>query len=259
MNRFSPVFATLPARLAAVLVAACGLEAAAQDALEFQELQNNLRTAYAKIQALEKAGNPSAALQESAASANAEATEAKERYTQLRSLLDALGIGAIDNSGDEKAERLIAALNDLRLMKEENTRLAATLQELLAASVAFSQVATPGNPDSVRQLGEAMEGAQNALAASHANTGESARKDLSAARVVSVKPEIGIVVLDIGSRDGVKPGMPFNLFREDKPVARVLITDVRGSVSGAVVRELFSPSDKPMVGDRGRAEASQSL
>lgn len=253
----------LRARLAAVLVAVYAGAVPGQDSLDFQELQNNLRTAYAKIQALEKAaaagGAPSAALAESTAAANAEAAEWKERYTQLRGLLDALGIAALEDSGDEKAGRLIAALNDLRLMKEENQRLAASLNELLEASDSFSQVATPGNPDSVRQLGNAMEQAQAVLASSAAATGESARKELSAARVVSVKPELGVVVLDVGSRDGAKPGMPFNIFREDKPVARVLITDVRSAVSGAVVRELFSPADKPMVGDLGRAEASQSL
>lgn len=263
MRSSAPSLHCLPARLAAVLVTVCGLETAAQDAADFQELQNQLRTAYAKIQALEKTaaagGAPSAALVESTTAANAEAAEWKERYTQIRGLLDALGIGALENSGDEKAERLIAALNDLRLMKEENQRLGTALTKLLEASNAFSQVATPGNPDSVRLLGEAMQEAQATLAASLANTGEGARKELSAARIVSVKPELGVVVLDIGSRDGAKPGMPFNIFREDKPVARVLITDVRASVSGAVVRELFSPADKPKVGDHGRAEASQSL
>ncbi len=263
MLRHLPVSRAFAARLAAALLLACGLEVAAQDDLEFQELQNNLRTAYAKIQVLEKTaaagGAPSAALVESTATANAEAAEWKERYTQLRGLLDALGIGALENSGDEKAERLIAALNDLRLAKEENQRLAAALNGLFEASNSFSQVATPGNPDTVQQLGAAMEEAQTTLATVSAGAGEGARKELSAARVVSVKPELGVVVLDVGTKDGAKPGMPFNIFREDKPVARVLITDVRGAVSGAIVRELFSPADKPMVGDRGRAEASQSL
>ncbi len=263
MFLLSPVSKSLSARFAAAMLAACCGLVQGQDSLDFQELQNNLRTAYAKIQALEKAaaagGAPSAALVESTAAANAEAAEWKERYSQLRGLLDALGIAALENSGDEKAERLIAALNDLRLMKEENQRLAASLNELLQASDSFSQVATPGNPDSVRELSAAMQEAQAALDASQTGIGEGARKELSAARVVSVKSDLGVVVLDVGSRDGAKPGMPFNIFREDKPVARVLITDVRSAVSGAVVRELFSPSDKPMVGDRGRAEASQSL
>jgi hypothetical protein len=264
MNLSFPALKTFAARLSVGVVMACGLEGRAQDALEFQELQNNLRTAYAKIQALENAAqsheSPTAALLESAAKANAEAADLKERYIQLRGLLDALGISAIDNGGDEKAERLISALNDLRLIKAEQKSLAGQLSNLLQSTVAFSEVATPGNPESVRNLTEAIEAAQSALRTTSLVSGEgAANKELSAATVISLKPELGVVVLDVGSRDGAKPGMPFNLYREDKPVAKVLVTEVRQSLSGAVIRELFSPSDKPMVGDRGQADASSSF
>lgn len=248
--------------VAGVLVCG-GVAATGQDALEFQELQNNLKTAYAKIQALEnvqRAGGPAPlALQESAVAAQAEAAELKERYLQLRGLLDALDISAIENGGDEKAERLVAALNDLRLVKEEQKRLAEALYNLLEAAMNFSQVATPGNPESVQKLGAAMQAAEGALKSSITQADDSARKELAEATVVSVKPELGVVVLDVGTKDGAKPGMPFNIFRADKPVARVMVTDVRAAVSGAVVRELFSSSDPLMIGDRGQADATQSF
>ena len=57
-------------------------------------------------------------------------------------------------------------------------------------------------------------------------------------------------------KDGVKPGMPFEIFREDKPIAKVLITEVRNSVSGAIVQELANPADPVRVGDRGRADTT---
>jgi hypothetical protein len=264
MFRLQSTLKPSTARISVLGVIACGLlNAGAQDALEFQELQNNLRTAYAKIQALETAakagGAPTVALQESTAAAQAEAAELKERYLQLRGLLDALDISAIENGGDEKANRLIASLNDLRMVKEEQKRLADALFRLLEASMEFSQVATPGNPESVAKLGTAMQTAEAALKSSIAHAGDPAKKELTAASVVSVKPELGVVVLDVGTKDGAKPGMPFNIFRADKPIARVLVTDVRSTVSGAVIRELFSPSDKLMIGDRGQADASQSF
>ena len=264
MHRLYSALKHASARFAVAGVLVCGLtEAGAQDALEFQELQNNLRTAYAKIQALESAekagGQPALALQSSTAAAQAEATALKERYLQLRGLLDALDISAIENGTDEKAARLVAALNDLRMVKEEQKRLADALFRLLEASMEFSQVATPGNPESVQRLSVAMQSAETALKSSINQAAEPGKKELTDASVVSIKPELGVVVLDVGTKDGAKPGMPFNIFRADKPIARVLITDVRSTVSGAVVRELFSPSDKLMIGDRGQAEASQSF
>ena len=252
------------ARFAVVGALACGLvDGVAQDALEFQELQTNLRTAYAKIQALEAqttaGGAPAVALQSSTASAQAEAVALKERYLQLRGLLEALDLSAIEEGGDEKANRLIAALNDLRIIKDEQKRLADALFKLLEASMEFSQVATPGNPESVQKLGSAMQSAESALKSSIAQAGEPDKKELTEASVVSIKTELGVVVLDVGTKDGAKPGMPFNIFRADKPIARVLVTDVRSTVSGAVIRELFSPSDKLMIGDRGQADATQSF
>jgi hypothetical protein len=79
------------------------------------------------------------------------------------------------------------------------------------------------------------------------------------ARVVSLKNELGIAVLSIGAKDGVKPGMPFEIFREDKPIAKVLVTEVRNSVCGAVVQELASTNDPVRVGDRGRVDLNKSL
>lgn len=234
-----------------------------QDALEFQELHNTLRTAYAKIKLLENAekagGQPTVALQESTATAQAEAVALRERYLQLRGLLDALDISAIENSGDSKVGRLVAALNDLRLRKQEQRRLTDTLSNLLEAASEFSEVATPGNPESVQKLGAAIQNAETVLRSSVDQTADARSKELTDANVISLKPELGVVVLDVGINDGAKPGMPFNIFRADKPIARVLITDVRSTVSGAVVRELFSQSDKLMIGDRGQADATQSF
>ena len=232
-----PVSALIPFTLRFAVVGfglCCSAFAKGQDALEFEALQNTLRTAYAKIKVLEKAekagGAPSVALQESAATAQAEAAELKERYLQLRGLLDALDISAIENGGDEKAGRLIAALNDLRLIKEEQKQLADALFGLLEASTEFSQVATPGNPESVQKLGTAMQGAETALKSSISQAGEPTKKELTEASVVSIKPDLGVVVLDVGTKDGAKPGMPFNIFRADKPIARVFVTTVLSNV-----------------------------
>jgi hypothetical protein len=54
--------------------------------------------------------------------------------------------------------------------------------------------------------------------------------------------ELGIAVIHVAMKDGVKPGMPFEIFREDKPIAKVLITEVRNSVAGAIVQELAKPA-----------------
>jgi hypothetical protein len=83
--------------------------------------------------------------------------------------------------------------------------------------------------------------------------------DLHNARVVSYKDEQGVVLLNLGARDGVKVGMPFSIFREDRPIAKALVVEVRKSVCGAVVQEVINNKVPVQVGDRGKVAIDRSF
>ena len=237
----------------------------ADDRLELQELHTTLQVAATKIQALEAQINASKdksdALAQSAAAANAESNELKERYEKLRGLLEGLGVGALENAKDQSQERLLAALAELRIMKEQRDAVAEALIETAEASMGLMNAAPNADPAAKDRVNRAITSADAALVkiGNAQVEGQPAAGDLQNARVVSLKAEYGIAVLSIGAKDGVKPGMPFEIYREDKPIAKVLITEVRNSVCGAVVQELASASDPVRVGDRGRVDLNKSL
>ena len=235
----------------------------ADDKLENQELLISLQIAAAKIQALEAAAMSSKdkndALAQSAAAANAESNELKDRYEKLRGLLEGLGVGALENSKDQTQERLLAALSDLRIMKEQRDSLAEALIEVAEAGMGLMNAAPNADPAAKDRVNKSITQADAALVKAGGGQDQQAAGDLQNARVVSFKTELGIAVLSIGAKDGVKPGMPFEIYREDKPIAKVLITEVRNSVCGAVVQELASNSDPVRVGDRGRVDLNKSL
>ena len=52
--------------------------------------------------------------------------------------------------------------------------------------------------------------------------------------VVSIKEELHLVVANIGSRHGVKVGMPFQVVRGDNVIGSVRIVDVREKIAGGV-------------------------
>lgn len=250
--------------LCSLLLAVSTATVRADDKLENQELLISLQIAAAKIQALEAAAAASKdkndALAQSAAAANAESNELKDRYEKLRGLLEGLGVGALENSKDQNQERLLAALSDLRIMKEQRDALAEALIETAEASMGLMKASPNGDPAAADRVNKAITKADGALVkAGGGQDSNHAAGDLQNARVVSMKTEFGIAVLSIGAKDGVKPGMPFEIYREDKPVAKVLITEVRNSVCGAVVQELASANDPVRVGDRGRVDLSKSL
>ena len=231
--------------------------------IEVQELRTTLEVADARIQTLETRAKAAeeklSAIAQSAAAANSESSEYKERYERLRGLLEALGIGALENNVDQTQESLLSALSDLRLVEAQKNRLAEQLLELSEAALQFGSTAQSANQEAAVRLQKAITAAETTIQAGTGATMNVAPKDMGQARIVSMKPELGIVVLNVGVRDGVKPGMPFTIYREDKPIARVLVSDVRNSVSGAVVQEPINAADIVRVGDRGKVEATSSF
>jgi chromosome segregation ATPase len=250
------------ATLLLAALAAFGV-AQAQTSFELQELNTTLQVAAQKIQALEaqiaSAKDKNDALAQSAAVSNQEALELKDRYERLRGLLEGLGIAALENNREQTQDRLLSAVSDLRISEESRKKLAESLMEIAEASLGFAK--TVQNPDAVAgdRLQKALVKAEATLAGASSRAAEitAPTADLMEARIVSLKNELGIAVIGVGARDGVKPGMPFEIYREDKPIAKVLITEVRNSVSGAVVQELASVTDPVRVGDRAKVDITR--
>jgi len=258
-NRF-----TQRASLLFAAVAVLG-SAQAQSAYEFQEQSAMIQVAAQKIQALESqlsaAKDKNDALTQSAAAANQEAAELKDRYERLRGLLEGLGIAALENSTEQTQDRLLSSLSDLRIAEDSRRKLADSLMELAEASLQFAKTVPAPEATSSERLSKALSKAEEVLSVAAAPQSEVVAEpgNLQDARVVSLKSDLGIAVLSVGSRDGVKPGMPFEIYREDKPIAKILVTEVRSSVSGAVVQELANAADPVKVGDRGKVDINRSF
>ncbi len=69
------------------------------------------------------------------------------------------------------------------------------------------------------------------------------------AEVLDVNRDLGLVVINHGSVDGLKPGMVLAVIRGDQVLARVRVVDVRGSISAARV-ESMTETQEPAAGDR---------
>jgi hypothetical protein len=52
--------------------------------------------------------------------------------------------------------------------------------------------------------------------------------------------------------------MPFSIYRQDKPVARALVVDVRQDICGAVVQDLVSKGEPIKVGDICKVEPGKN-
>jgi hypothetical protein len=108
----------------------------------------------------------------------------------------------------------------------------------------------------IRKLSEALAEAQAALDVNEARrlppAGAAAETPVDApveARIVDANPDLGLVVLDQGARQGVRYGLPLTVMRDRRRVARIRVVDVRARVAGAAVEET-ARGDYPQTGDR---------
>jgi hypothetical protein len=108
----------------------------------------------------------------------------------------------------------------------------------------------------IRKLTEALAEAQAALDVNESRraqwadaVAEQAPDAPIEARLAGVNPELGLVVLDQGARQGVRYGLPLTVMRDRRRVARIRIVDVRERVAGAAVEET-ARGDYPQTGDR---------
>jgi hypothetical protein len=257
LKLISPAACVLPVLLC------CGRVAAQADvAIELKEAQATLQASSLRIAELESrlaaAQKQVNSLAAAFASANGDAQQARESYERLRIQVEGLGVAALDASSAGLQDRLLSALNDLRLLDTRNRDLADALLNLSQAALDYAKAAPPVDGEPKKELDAKLAQAEKALASLQSEPAPAQESDLLDARVVSLKEDAGIVVLNVGTRHGVHPGMPFSIFRQDKPVARALVVDVRQDVCGAVVQDQVSKDEPVKVGDTGKVDAAKS-
>jgi uncharacterized coiled-coil protein SlyX len=230
--------------------------------LELQEARATVAISAAQIteqqKQLDKAKDQLNALTESLAAANGEGQQAKTDYEQLRVQIEGLGVAALDKTNQELQERLLTALSDLRIMEQRRRLLVDAMIGLSEASLAYAKNTPQADAGSRENLDKALASAEKAVGAAQKNNDAPEGGDLQNAQIVSMKEELGIAVLNVGSRSGVHPGMPFSIYRKDKPIAHALVVDVRAGICGAVIRDQVSKDDPVKVGDTGKVDTSKS-
>lgn len=193
-------------------------------------------------------------LTESLAVANGETELFKRKYEDLNTRIEALGIAPAGKEEETLRTRLLAAVRDMRLLQKENdggreelVRLTEAVLDLLKTSDGID-AKTRLKVEQELRASAALTASSNTLAGGMNSTG------LTSGRVVDYKPDLALVVANVGARQGVKTGMPFQVWRGDRQVATARVVDVRDLISGAVVQNTLSASDTVKAGDTLRID-----
>jgi hypothetical protein len=185
-------------------------------------------------------------------------TEVFKRQTiELKLKIEALGLEISGGNAAKLEQRLLAAVSDLRFMAEEKKNLSEVLVQVIEAARLYQKVAPSTNADAIATLEGAFRKADAALGGSSPNAVEAlpVQATISDGMAISVRDDYALVVMNIGSKQGVKVGMPFQVIRGDHIVGNVRVVDVREKIAGAVIQDLTTDKDRVKVGDRLKVEA----
>jgi hypothetical protein len=191
--------------------------------------------------------------------ANSESEVFKRETSDLKLRLEALGL---DSASPDKAlleQRLLKAVSDLKIVEDQKDKLCDQLVRINEAILRYVKNASSVDGDARMALETEMRSSTQLLGIAGslqpaAPSAANAAGSLTDARVISVKDELALIVANLGRRQGVRLGMPFQLLRDGRQIGLVRVVDVRESICGAVIQSL-DPSQRVKVGDTLRVDA----
>jgi hypothetical protein len=133
------------------------------------------------------------------------------------------------------------------------------LIQLSETILTFKKSSVTNDPEALEAMEVAMRNTAQALGVTLHDAKEAApvAATLQDGMVLSMQEELALVVANLGSRQGVKVGMPFQVLRDGNVIGTVRVVDVRESIAGAVIQDLSSEKEKIKQGDRLKVDARQ--
>jgi hypothetical protein len=183
----------------------------------------------------------------------------KRRAMELQLKIEALGLDTAGGNNSKVEQRLLTAVSDLRVMADEKKQLSEAIVRLSEAASLYAKTATGVNAETRLSLEAEIRNANLALGLNSPNAVEAnpIPATISDGGVISVKDDLALVVMNLGSKHGVKVGMPFQVIRDQRLIGSVRVVDVREKIAGATIQNLSSEKDRIKVGDRLKVDARQ--
>ena len=236
------------------LLVPCSVEAQTVG-IEVQELRTALEVSQKQLKAEQirssALNDTRKALAESLAAANNEARGQQAAYQDLLIKMEAMGVDVLNVDPKSLQQRLLKAVRTAELERQQNQKLAAQLIKLSETVVAYLQVAGGASADpKSRMMVESELRATDVTLGLRMPKAKKTPVTVSRGKVVSMDPEIGLIVLNVGRKGGVRVGMPLEILRTDRRIGTALVVDVRDSICGAVLNKLVSENDDVKIGDR---------
>ena len=154
-------------------------------------------------------------------------------------------------AGSSSGDRVIALLKELKQVRDQNESVTSKGRKLIDLLARKGQL-----PVEISQMVSEFDAA--VMAASQQNYVDGATTTISIAQCQAVNKKLGLGIVNAGTSNGFKNGLPLSIRRGTQQVARAMVVDARNTISGIVLTDGFSLEDDST--DEGlTAEIDQEL
>ena len=157
-------------------------------------------------QRLEQADAVLAETQKNLSNAMSESEEFKRKASELKQRLEALGLDGAGGNIEKLQQRLLRAVNDLKIADDERKKLKDALIQLSETVLSFKKVAVTNDPAALEAMEAAMRSTAQALGVAAPETKEvtATAATLQDGMVMSIKEDLALIVANLGSSQGVR-------------------------------------------------------
>jgi hypothetical protein len=189
-----------------------------------------------------------ATLSDDLIAANGESEYFRQQWQDLRLRDEALGVDALTVDERKLEDKLVQAVKEAYQSEMRRREALLLLDRLRTTTEALLKTAPNYDPKTRADYEVAMRASRDYLAGRN-GTSIPLGLSLGDAQVSDLNPQLNSVVLNIGTAQGVKEGMPFLVYQNNAQVGVVKIVLARELVSAALVESL-QPKVTLKVGDR---------
>ena len=176
----------------------------------------------------------------------------KQRETELDKTVNELKLRFValgDNLLNGGEDAILEAVKNAEVLDKQNKRIETAAHGMIASLREFLRTAVASNPDARVHLETSIRELDAALGLRQKPRPQVAQGNLQQAKIVSIDPESGMLVVNAGEGQSVNRGMTFDIMRGNRKVAEAIVADTKKDFSGLLPTLHTNPEDAIRIGD----------
>ena len=174
--------------------------------------------------------------------------EKEARTKSLKEIKEHLALFGKDffNGGDEKLRH---AVSDYQVAREKLSEVEISADALLISLQAYLRTAVAADPEARADVELKLRQFQVALGQRQQPKRKVEQGNVSQSRVMTVDSDSGILVINAGEKEELRPGMRYRIERAGTHIGDAIVAVTRPDVSGLLMQTLTKPDNVVRSGD----------